>query len=215
MKWWNWMMGLDAMIFVFWLLSFKPAFSLSSFTFIKRLFSFSSLCHKGGVICISEVIDISPGNLDSSFCFIQPGISHDVQSSLVAQMVKRLPAMWETKFDPWVGKIPWRWKWQPTPVLLPGKFHGLRSLVGYNQWGRKESDMTEQLHFHFHSAYNLNKQGDNIQPRHASFPILNQLGFISICCTPAAILKFSFIHFYSCHCLKLTFNCFIFGQRRI
>ena len=49
------------------------------------------------MVCISEVIDISPGNLDSSFCFIQPGISHDVQSSLVAQMVKRLPAMWETQ----------------------------------------------------------------------------------------------------------------------
>ena len=49
-------------------------------------------------------------------------------------------------FDPWVGKIPWRRKWQPTPVLLPGKFHGQRSLVGYSPWGRKELDMTEQLH---------------------------------------------------------------------
>ena len=38
-------------------------------------------------------------------------------------------------FDPWVGKIPWRRKWQPTPALLPGKFHGLRSLVGYKPWG--------------------------------------------------------------------------------
>ena len=37
----------------------------------------------------------------------------------------------------------WRRKWQPTPVLLPGKFHGLRSLVGYSPWGRKELDMTE------------------------------------------------------------------------
>ena len=36
----------------------------------------------------------------------------------------------------------------PTPVLLPGKFHGLRSLVGYSPWGHKESDTTEQLHFH-------------------------------------------------------------------
>ena len=54
-------------------------FSLSSFTFIKMLFSSSSLfCHEGGVICISEIIDISPRNLDSSLCFIQPGISHDV-----------------------------------------------------------------------------------------------------------------------------------------
>ena len=37
----------------------------------------------------------------------------------------------------------WRRKWQPTPVLLPGKSHGDRSLVGYSPWGRKESDMTE------------------------------------------------------------------------
>ena len=48
-------------------------------------------------------------------------------ASLVAQMVKRLPAIWETQFNPWVGKIPWRRKWQPTPVLLPGKSHGRRS----------------------------------------------------------------------------------------
>ena len=52
-------------------------------------------------------------------------------------------------FDPWVGKIPWRRQWQPTPVLLPGKSYGLRSLVGYSPWGCKELDMTEQLHFHF------------------------------------------------------------------
>ena len=45
----------------------------------------------------------------------------------------------------------WRRKWQPTPVLLPGDSHGRRSLVGYGSWGRKESDMTEQLHFHFHA----------------------------------------------------------------
>ena len=43
-----------------------------------------------------------------------------------------------------------RRKWQPTPVLLPGKSHGRRSLVGYSPWGRKELDTTEQLHFtHF------------------------------------------------------------------
>ena len=38
-------------------------------------------------------------------------------------------------FDPWVGKIPWRRKWQPTPVFLPGESHGWRSLVGYSPWG--------------------------------------------------------------------------------
>ena len=40
-------------------------------------------------------------------------------------------------------KIPWRRKWQPTPVFFPGEPHGQRSLVGYSPWGRKESDPTE------------------------------------------------------------------------
>ena len=48
------------------------------------------------------------------------------------------------RFSPWVGKIPWKRKWQPTPVFLPGKSHGQR-LVGYSPWGSKESDTTEQL----------------------------------------------------------------------
>ena len=40
-------------------------------------------------------------------------------------------------FDPWVGKILWRRKWQPTPVRLPGKSQGWRSLVGYSPWGHR------------------------------------------------------------------------------
>ena len=48
-----------------------------------------------------------------------------------------------------VEKANWRRQWQPTPVLLPGKSHGQRSLVGCSPWGRKESDTTERLHFHF------------------------------------------------------------------
>ena len=46
-------------------------------------------------------------------------------------------------FDPWVGKIPWRRAWQPTPLFLPRESHGQRSLVGYSPWGHKELDMTE------------------------------------------------------------------------
>ena len=46
-------------------------------------------------------------------------------------------------FDPWVRKISWRRTWQPTPVFLPGEFHGHRSLTGYSPWVCKESDMTE------------------------------------------------------------------------
>ena len=66
--------------------------------------------------------------------------------TLVAQMVKHLLQWGRPGFDPWVGKIPWRRKWQPSTVLLPGKSHGERSLVGYSPWGRKESDTTERLH---------------------------------------------------------------------
>ena len=73
----------------------------------------------------------------------------------MAQRVKHLPAMWET----WVWSLGWenplekekatlwRTKRQPTPVLLPGKSHGQRSLVGYSPWGCKELDTTEWLHF--------------------------------------------------------------------
>ena len=43
----------------------------------------------------------------------------------------------------------WRRRWHPTPVLLPGKSHGRRSLEGYSPWGCEESDTTERLHFHF------------------------------------------------------------------
>ena len=115
--------------------------------------------------------------------------------SLVAQLVKNPPAMWET----WVWSLGWQdplekgkathssilaWRisctvyswgrkesnrtewlslslsmylkhtlprrqWQPTPVLLPGKSHGRRILVGCSPWGRQESDTTDRLHFHF------------------------------------------------------------------
>ena len=43
----------------------------------------------------------------------------------------------------------WRRQWQLTPVLLPGKSHGWRSVIGYSPWSCKESDITEQIHFHF------------------------------------------------------------------
>ena len=49
------------------------------------------------------------------------------------------------RFKPLVGKIPWSWKRKSTPVFLPGKFHGQRSLAGYSPWVRRESDMTEWL----------------------------------------------------------------------
>ena len=49
------------------------------------------------------------------------------------------------RFDSWVGKSPWRRKWKPTLVVLPGKFHGQRSPAGYSSWGLKELNMAECL----------------------------------------------------------------------
>ena len=48
----------------------------------------------------------------------------------------------------WVGMIPWRRKWQPTPVFFPEKSHGQRSLVGYSPWGHNESEMIVTKHIH-------------------------------------------------------------------
>ena len=50
-----------------------------------------------------------------------------------------------------LGRFPWSRKWQPTPVFLPGKFHGQRSLMGYSQWGCKELDTTQHAHTHTHT----------------------------------------------------------------
>ena len=92
---------------------------------------------------------------------LQPGelqrVRHDwatnttttTKTSLMGQMVKNLPVRQETWFNPWVRKIPWRREWQSIPEFLPGEFHGQKSLVGYNPWGHKESDMTEQLTLRF------------------------------------------------------------------
>ena len=66
-------------------------------------------------------------------------------ASLMAQMVKNPPAMWETWVWSLSGKIPWRRTWWPTPVFLPGESHGQRSLAGYSPWCFKELDMTEWL----------------------------------------------------------------------
>ena len=84
----------------------------------------------------------------------------------------------ETRFDPWVRKIPWRRKWQPTPVFLPGESHGQGSLVGYSPWGYKELDTIEQLSaqrlqskrpYNHHPAKKLtivNNQKSHLCPNH-------------------------------------------------
>ena len=61
-----------------------------------------------------------------------------------ASVVKNPPPSKRYEFDPWVRKILWRRKQQPTPVFLPGKSHGQRRLTSYSPWGHKELDMTEE-----------------------------------------------------------------------
>ena len=66
-------------------------------------------------------------------------------------VVKKPPAnagdIWDVGgFDPWVRKIPWRRKWQPTPVFLPGESHGQRSLVGHSSWGPKRMTWLKHTH---------------------------------------------------------------------
>ena len=68
------------------------------------------------------------GNKDPTYCRSWP------------KAVKNLLADAEHRSNSWVGKIPWRRKWQPTPVFLPGKSHGQRSLAGYRPWGCKRAE---------------------------------------------------------------------------
>ena len=70
-------------------------------------------------------------------------------------MVKHCPQCGRPRFNPWVRKIPWRRKWQPTSGFSPGKSHGQRSLPGYSSWGYKESDTTEWLHFYFSLSFHM------------------------------------------------------------
>ena len=71
--------------------------------------------------------------------------------SELSSTVLSLPAMQETLVQSLVLEDPLRKEWQPTPVFLPGEFHGQRSLAGYNPWSPIESDTTERLtHTHTH-----------------------------------------------------------------
>ena len=121
-------MGPGAMILLFWMLSFKPTFSLS---FTKRLlFAF---CHWSGVIFISEVVDISPGNLDSSLCFIQPSISHDV---LWTEVNKQGDSI-----QPWCTPFPiWNQSVVPCLVLTLASWLAYRFLRRQRWWNNGNSD---------------------------------------------------------------------------
>ena len=73
----------------------------------------------------------------SDFTFTIPGGADGNEPACQSSKLKS-PGL-----DPWVRKIPWRRKWQPTPVFLAGISHGQRSLAGYSPWGHEELDTTE------------------------------------------------------------------------
>ena len=90
-------------------------------------------------------------------------------------------------FNPWVGKIPWKRKWQPTPVFLLGISQGRRSLAGYSPWDRKESGMTE--HACMHISININIALDRLWSECLSeynliFPLSLPFFFLPILFTP-------------------------------
>ena len=88
-----------------------------------------------------------PGLIPGLVSSTGEGIGYPPQyswASLVAQLLKNLPAMWETWVHPWVGKIPWRKERIPTPVFWPGEFHGL-----YSPWDCKGSVTNERLSLYY------------------------------------------------------------------
>ena len=77
-------------------------------------------------------------------------------------------------FWPWVGKTPWRRKWQPTPVFFLGKSHGQRNLPGYSLSGRKESDVTDHARTHTLSVWIGFREGQNSQQPRVSWVFIHK-----------------------------------------
>ena len=125
-------------------------------TTIKRL-SFFEVNHLAAFVrpsCPSQINDQGFGrfcnlSLIAHLCLLLsfPGGTSSKELTVRCRRHKRCT------FHPWVGKIPWRRKWQPTPIFLPGEPHGWRSLAGFSSWGCTESDTTEWLnHRHQHAS---------------------------------------------------------------
>ena len=90
-------------------------------------------------LCQTSSAFLLEGPLSLALRFISiPGGTGDKEPICRCRRCKRCG------FDPWVGRIPWRRAWQPTPIFLPGEFRGQRSLAGYSPEGHKESDTTEE-----------------------------------------------------------------------
>ena len=115
-----------------------------------------------------------------------PGSSSGKESACQCRRPKRC------RFDPWIGTIPWRREWQPTPVFLPGEPHGHRSLAGYSPWGRRVKTRLKRLSTH--SVYLLIPNSWFIPP---SFPLYKQK-FIFYVCGSVSLL-----YIRSCWCVLL------------
>ena len=108
-------------------------------------------------------------------------------------------------FNPWVGKIPWRRKWRPTPIFLPGKFHGQRTLTGYSPYSHKESDMSDHARAKedeslsnwvpFLAAYKINTYSISVDTKAAFNQNARNLGRWTQC-LPKPSLKFLLSHDY-------------------
>ena len=131
---------------------------------VKKYFFFNNLPHK-----TKELINDSPtagsrNSLDrirtQTLVLLIPHIviSYWTQTfphtlPFVARTVKNLPQCRRPRFNPWVGKIPWRREWQPTPVFLSGESHGQRSLVGSMGSQRVRHESVSDWHFYFLSKW--------------------------------------------------------------
>ena len=127
---------------------------LSDFTFTFHLHALEKEMATHSSILASRIPGTGePGGLPSMGSH---RVGHDwsdlaAAAAAASQMVqwKRIWLQWRRwGFHPWIQTTPWRMKWQPTPVFLPGISHGQRSLVGWSPWGCNDLDMTEPLSMH-------------------------------------------------------------------
>ena len=120
-------MGPDAIILVFWMLSFKPTFSLSSFPFIKRLYFFFAFCHKGGVICVSEVIEFL-------LAILIPACASSSPSFRMIYSAYKLNKQGHN-IQPWHTPFPiWSQSAVPCPVLTTASWPEYRFLKRQVRW---------------------------------------------------------------------------------
>ena len=113
--------------FCFLMQWFLSSFILTFYT--KRIFSFSIF-----ILCIAHLFPFCIAKIYLKLCIILWGLP---RGSVVKSQPANVGDAGDEGFDPWVGKIPWRRKWQPSPIFLPGKYLGQRSLAGYSLQGRK------------------------------------------------------------------------------